>query len=92
MTNQAWQCGILGIKNYEKYHKDYIKELHSDVTIPILDDPINLNETYEAVNEMKKGGFDYPLPIIRILLMLFSPLLVILLNIMFYVKYPLTLK
>ena len=76
-------------KTDEKHSTYDINQLQSNVTIPILDDPITLNEISVAVTEMKKGGFDYPLPIIRMLYSLFSPLLIVLLNIMFYVKYPL---
>ena len=37
---------------------------------------------------MKKGGYDYPLPMIHVLFKLFSPILLILMNITFYVQYP----
>ena len=74
----------------EKYETGDINQLESNIIIPILDDPITLNEVVsDAVSEMKKEGFDYPLPIIRIIYSMFSPLLVMLLNIMFFVKYPL---
>ena len=37
---------------------------------------------------MKKGGYDYPLSIVYMLKSMFMPMLVLLLNVIFYVKYP----
>ena len=65
--------------------------LQSDVTIPLLDDPINQCEVEEAIDDMKKGGYDYPLPVVQILRNIFLPLLVMLMNFMFFVQYPLQL-
>ena len=73
---------------YRSDDNDNIMQLKSSVTIPVLDDPITENEIRNSVQKMKKGGYDYPLPIMQILYSLFSPVLMILLNMMFYVQYP----
>ena len=65
-----------------------IYRLQSDVMIPVLDDPISESEIKDAVDKMKKGGYDYPLNIVHILQALFTPILLILMNLMFYVQYP----
>ena len=62
--------------------------LRTNVTKPELDNPISSKEVNDSVDEMKKGGYDYPLNIVQILQALFLPILVILMNLMFYVKYP----
>ena len=66
-------------------------EIDTDVTIPILDEPITDNEIKLAFRAMKKPGFDYKLPILSILVTYFSLMLVNIMNMMFYVKYPVTL-
>ena len=68
-----------------------INELTTDAYVSALDDPITNEEINSAMNEMKKGGFDYGLNILKILMQLMSPILVLLFNIMFYVEYPATL-
>lgn len=68
-----------------------IMSLQSDVTIPLLDDPITQSEVEDALDDMKKGGYDFPLPVVHILRKLFLPVLVLLMNVMFYVKYPVQL-
>ena len=68
-----------------------IMKIESDVNIPILDDPISENEIKIVWRSMKKPGFDYNLPILSILVTYFSLMLVNILNMMFYVKYPASL-
>ena len=68
-----------------------INQLDTDVYIPALDDPITSNEISDAYKSMKKGGFDFNLPILGILTGTLSQILLILLNIMFFVRYPLSL-
>ena len=68
-----------------------ILSLQSEVTIPVLDDPITQSEVEDAIDDMKKGGYDFPLPVVNILRQLFLPTLVLLMNIMFFVKYPVQL-
>ena len=65
-----------------------IMDLKSDVTIPILDNPITEEEAEEALNSMKKGGFDYNLPILFILFNCFKQTLLLLLNMIFMGTYP----
>ena len=68
-----------------------IMKLESNVNIPILDDPINENEMKTDVKNMKKSGYDYNLPILSILVTCFSLLIVNILNMMFYVTFPVSL-
>ena len=70
---------------------DMIMDLQSNVTIPMLDDPITQSEVEDAMDDMKKGGYDYPLPVVNILRQLFLPALVLLMNLIFFVKYPIQL-
>ena len=62
--------------------------LQSNVTIPILDTPITENEIQNSIKDMKKGGYDYPLPIMHLLKEILTPLLAILMNLLFYITYP----
>ena len=68
-----------------------IEELSTDTYDPTLDDPITLEEIDTAAKEMKKGGYDYPLDILKVLVLIMSPLLLLFFNIMFFVAYPATL-
>ena len=52
-----------------------IMNLQSNVTVPLLDDPISQFEVEEAFDDMKKGGYDYPLPVVHMLKKLFLPLM-----------------
>ena len=65
-----------------------ISQLNTNLYIPVLDDPIDKNEVHDAIKDMKKGGFDYNLQIIHFLFAIFSPMLSLMLNIMFFYKYP----
>ena len=65
--------------------------LESDTYIPVLDNPISGDEMNSAWKEMKKSGYDYNLPIIGILISYFSFTILNILNILFYVKYPVSL-
>ena len=40
------------------------------------------------MKDMKKGGYDFSLNILKILVQMMSPILLLLFNIMFYVAYP----
>ena len=70
---------------------DNIANLNTDVTIPILDQPIDINEVKDSLKDMKNGGFDFNIPVISILVNHFSATLVLILNFIFYVKYPIHL-
>ena len=65
--------------------------LQSNVNIPILDDPITENEMKVAFRDMKYSGYDYSLPILKALVTSYSLLLVSILNVVFFVKYPASL-
>ena len=75
-------------KNKDASVAESIMNLQSDVTIPLLDDPISTREVNESINKMKKGGYDYPFSINLILKSMFMPILVILMNMLFYISYP----
>ena len=77
--------------NDDKNEVEEIKKLESEVYVPVLDDPISSEETIDAYEDMKKSGYDYNLPVLRILLTNFTLLIVSILNLMFYVRYPLSL-
>ena len=68
-----------------------IEELVSPNYVSSLDDPITKKEIDEAAKEMKKGGYDYNLDVLRLLVGLMSPVMVLFFNIMFYISYPATL-
>ena len=68
-----------------------ISGLHSDITIPVLDQPIDINEVNGCLKDMKNGGFDFNTPVLSILVNSFSVILLLILNFMLYIKYPLHL-
>ena len=67
-----------------------LMEIKSDVNIPVLDEPSNENEIIVAWKTMKKSGVDCNLPILSVLIIFFGLMLVHIMNMMFYVKYPVT--
>ena len=69
----------------------HISNLTSNIYIPVLDDSISQNDIEDAMKTMKKGGYDYKLPILNILTTLFLPLLLVIMNFMFYLHYPVSL-
>ena len=68
-----------------------IEELSTNTYNPALDDPISPKELDDALKEMKKGGYDYSLSILKILTQMMSPMLLLFFNIMFFIAYPVTL-
>ena len=68
-----------------------ISELESNVYIPLLDDPITENDINTATKSMKKGGYDFNLASLYIIVNVMSPILVIILNMLFYLSYPASL-
>ena len=68
-----------------------ISNLDTNTYIPLLDDPINQKDLDGAMKGMKKGGYDYSVKVLQLLVRLMSPLLLLLFNIMFFVEYPVTL-
>ena len=68
-----------------------IMNLQSDVHVPVLDEPFTENEVQVAFRNMKNSGYDYKLPVLKTLVASFSLLLVTILNMIFFVKYPVSL-
>ena len=68
-----------------------IEELTADAYVPSLDDPLTSEELNETLLNMKKGGFDHRIDHFKIIVTLMSPLFLMLLNIMFFVCYPVKL-
>jgi len=68
-----------------------IANITSNMHVPILDDPISPNEIDNAVNDMKKGGYDFKLPAIKILTSTFIYIITLLMNCIFFLKYPASL-
>ena len=68
-----------------------IENLSTNAYVTSLDDPISRNDIDKAMKNMKKGGFDYGVNVLQVLVQIMSPLLLLLFNIMFYVSYPVSL-
>ena len=60
-----------------------IANLQSNVSIPVLDDPISDHEINHAVKSMTNGGFN-----LLIMTSCFSHVILLLLNFIFFVRYP----
>ena len=65
--------------------------LQTNMYVPITDDPISTNEMNQAYSKMKKGGYDYSLDVLKLVMGTGSPAILIFLNILFYVSYPIQL-
>ena len=65
-----------------------ITTLKSDVYIPVTDDPITLQEVSSTVRLMKKGGYDYPLTVLHMLLSSIAMVFLFLLNAILYKGFP----
>ena len=68
-----------------------IEELSTNTYNPELDEPITHKELDDAMKEMKKGGYDYNLNILKVMSQIMYPMLLLFFNIMFYIAYPVTL-
>ena len=80
---------LYGCDDEEEYAKT--AELSTDSYVPTLDDPICQEEVDDALSEMKKGGYDYQLGILKVVVRVMAPLLLLFFNIMFYIAYPVSL-
>ena len=80
-------------KLYENGEDDLkkIEELTTDEYVPSLDNPITMQEMKDASGLMKNGGFDHKSDKFKIIVNTMSPLILLLLNILFYVAYPVNL-
>ena len=65
--------------------------LHSLVYIPANDDAINERELKAAASSMKKGGWDFSLPVLKMLLQCVPATMLLLMNLLFFCFYPLKL-
>ena len=72
----------------ESIEHDKIADLKTDVYHPLLDDPITMKEMDDAMGKMKNGGFDHRIDIFRIMVRVMAPLLLLIMNTLFYVTYP----
>ena len=68
-----------------------IDELVSERYVPELDDPITKEELDKAMGKMKNGGYDHRIENFKPIVKIFSPLILLILNIMFYLSYPVEL-
>ena len=59
--------------------------------MPELDDPISKEELDKAMDKMKNGGYDHRVDAFKSVVNIFSPLILMLLNIIFYISYPVEL-
>ena len=75
----------------DKSESEGIGKLDSNVYIPLLDDPITERDVNEAMKDCKKGGYDYNVSILNILIINMLPLLTLLFNCLLYISYPLKL-
>ena len=80
--------------HFQKLHEDTeddlskVEDLKSEIHIPLLDDPITEPEMETALKDMKNGGFDHKVDLFRIIVKTLSPLILLLMNILFFVAYP----
>ena len=68
-----------------------IEELTSELSNPELDEPISGSELTSALNKMKKGGFDHKIDFFKVMVNTMFPLILTILNILFFVCYPVKL-
>ena len=71
--------------------KAEMDNLETYTYIPVTDDPITGNEMKTAYKKMKKGGYDFSLPVMSMLAQILSPTMTLLMNLIFYVAFPLKL-
>ncbi len=70
---------------------DKIEGLVTDTYEPALDDPITTEEIDLAMNSMKNGEYDHRIGIFKIMKKIMNPLILLLLNTLFFVAYPIKL-
>ena len=68
-----------------------INTLTSEVHIPVTDVAISMNEVQVGFQQMKKGGFDYPISVLLLIMSRIAPVILYLLNLMFFNGFPLKL-
>ena len=70
---------------------EQMNELHSEVHIPANDNEITERELVCAARSMKKGGWDYPLPVLRMLMQCIPAVMLFIMNLIFVCAYPIKL-
>ena len=75
----------------ERNEAKAIENLQTDQYVPYLDNPISNEEIKKALDNLKNGGFDHKLEYFKILFSTLSPLLLIIMNIFFYITFPVKL-
>ena len=68
-----------------------ISKLETETYEPSLDDPITATEMDDAMNQMKNGGYDHRIEMFKLIKKVASPLILIFLNALFFVAYPIKL-
>ena len=68
---------------------DALEHLTSELYIPVNDDHISTEELSSAAASMRKGGWDYSLTVLMLLIRGIPSCLLMLLNAMFFYAYPL---
>ena len=68
-----------------------ITNLQTNIYVPNLDDGITSNEIDSAINEMKKGGYDHRVDSFKIITDILSPIMLLLMNTLFFVAFPISL-
>ena len=68
-----------------------ISQLNSNIYIPETDDPITLRELIESGSQMKKGGYDYYLSMLKLLLSSVAGVVLLLMNTILFDKFPVNL-
>ena len=77
------------IKLYEPISdEEDIHSLQSMVNIPVTVDPITSEEVVQASSQMKKGGCDYPISILMVMITSILPTILLLLNTILFSSYP----
>ena len=70
---------------------DDIESLHSDVYVPATDDPITTTEMNKASKQIKKGGYDFPVVCLDLLLSTIGPVMLLLMNTILLSRFPIRL-
>ena len=65
--------------------------LTTNVYIPITDDQIQMDEVQKGCKQMKKGGFDFSITALYLIMSCISPVILHLLNLIFFTGFPLKL-
>ena len=77
---------------YSSEHQELnVDTLVSNIYIPILDDPITDVDITDGLKRCKKGGYDFPITSMKNFILSFMPMIVLLLNAIFYGCYPVKL-